>query len=173
MKNIVLIGFMGTGKSSVGRILAKRAKREFVDIDRYLEEKEKRKIRDIFEREGEVYFRKLEKEAILRWASAGNKVITTGGGAVVDPENLSVLKANGILITLVAKPETIYERVKNSKRRPLLNGSEDLFSEIQKLLEKRKPFYEKSDYYFDTDGKSASQVANLMQKVLVGKGVDL
>lgn len=171
MKNIVLIGFMGTGKSSVGRILAKRAKREFVDLDRYLETKEKRKIRDIFEKEGELYFRALEKEAVRVWASAQNKVITTGGGTVVDPENLSALKENGILITLVAKPETIFNRVKRSKNRPLLNDKEDLFSEIQKLFEKRKPFYQKSDYYFDTDGKTASQVANMIQKVLTPKGV--
>ena len=102
MKNIVLIGFMGTGKSSVGRILAKRAKREFVDLDRYLEAREKRKIRDIFEKEGEAYFRALEKEAVLVWAAGRNKVITTGGGTVVDPENFAALKENGILVTLVA-----------------------------------------------------------------------
>src|SRR5438105_4579308 len=104
---------MGTGKSSVGRILARRIKREFVDLDRYLEEKEQRRIREIFEKEGESYFRAAEKEAVMHWASKENKVITTGGGAVIDPDNFAALKQNGILITLLAKPETIYERVKN------------------------------------------------------------
>ena len=162
---------MGTGKSSVGRILAKRTKRDFVDLDRCIEETEKRKIRDIFEKDGEPYFRALEKKAVLRWAHEEKKVITTGGGTVVDPENLAALKQNGLLITLLAKPETIYERIKNSKRRPLLNDKQDLFSEIQKLMEKRKPFYEQSDYYFDTDGKNASQVALMIQKVLAQKGL--
>ena len=169
MKNIVLIGFMGTGKSSVGRILARRMKREFVDLDRYLEEKEKRKIREIFEKEGEPYFRAIEKEAVARWAAAENKVITTGGGAIVDPDNFSALKQNGLLITLLAKPETIYERVKNSKRRPLLNDSQDLLAEIKSLLEKRKPYYSRSDFYFDTDGKNASQVARLIHNVIAKK----
>ena len=169
MKNIVLIGFMGTGKSSVGRILARRMKREFVDLDRYLEEKEKRKIREIFEKDGEAYFRGIEKEAVAHWSQTENKVITTGGGAVMDSDNFSAFKQNGVLITLLAKPETIYERVKNSKRRPLLNGSQDLLGEIKALLEKRKPFYSRSDFYFDTDGKNASQVARLIQNVVEKK----
>ena len=171
MKNIVLIGFMGTGKSSVGRILAKRTKRELIDLDRYLEEKEKRKIREIFEKEGESYFRKIEKAAVQHWAAERNKVIAAGGGLVVDPENVSVLKENGILITLVARPETIHDRVKRSKNRPLLSDKQDLLSEIKKLLEIRKPFYGQSDYYFDTDGKNASQVAGMILRVLAQKGI--
>ena len=169
MKNIVLIGFMGTGKSSVGRILARRLRREFVDLDRYLEEREKRKIREIFEKEGEPYFRAIEKEAVNVWSCKQNLVITTGGGTVIDPENRSALKENGILVTLVASPETIYQRLKNSKKRPLLNDKEDLRHEIGVLLEKRKPFYKKSDFYFDTDGKNASQVASLILRVLKKK----
>ena len=169
MKNIILLGFMGTGKSSVGRLLARRTKRQYVDLDSYLEDKEKRKIREIFEKEGEPYFRTIEKEAVRFWAGADNHVITTGGGTVLDPENLTLLKSNGILVTLAAKPETIYERVKNSKRRPLLSAKENLFTEIQALMEKRKPLYQQADYYFDTDGKSASQVADLIQKMLVSR----
>jgi len=169
MKNIVLVGFMGTGKSSVGRVLARHTRRQFVDLDRYIEEKEKRKIRDIFEKDGEERFRALEKDAVRRWSAAENHVITTGGGTVVDPENLAALKS-GILITLLAKPETIYERVKHSKNRPLLKDKKDLLAEIRRLLEARRPFYEKSDFYFDTDGKSASQVARMIEHVLAQKG---
>ena len=170
MKNIVLIGFMGTGKSSVGRILARRMKREFVDLDRYLEQREKRKIREIFEKEGEPYFRAIEKEAVNYWSRKENLVITTGGGAMLDPENRSALKQNGYLVALLATPETLYQRLKNSKNRPLLSHHEDLRGEIAKLLEKRKPCYEKSDFYFQTDGKNASEVARLVLNVL-GKKV--
>ncbi len=162
---------MGTGKSSVGRLLARRTRREFVDLDRYLETQQKRKIRDIFETDGEAYFRSLEKEAVRHWASCEDKVITTGGGTVVDPENLAALKKNGILITLLARPETVFHRVKNSKTRPLLKNAPDLLGEIQKLLQERKPFYEQSDYYFETDGKSASGVARLIQNALIQNGV--
>ncbi len=165
VKNIVLVGFMGTGKSSVGRILARRLRREFVDIDRWLEDREKRKIREIFEKDGEAYFRAKEKEAVSLWAAKENMVITTGGGAVTDPENHEALKKNGLLVTLLASPETIRDRVKNSKDRPLLKDKEDLLAEIKLLLEKRKPFYEKSDYYFDTDGKNAAQVARMILRV--------
>lgn len=165
-KNIVLIGFMGTGKSSVGRLLAKRLRMAWVDLDHAIEDREGRKIKDIFEKEGEPYFRKIEKEAVEHFSSKRDQVITTGGGAVLDPDNLQALKKNGILITLVASPETIYERVKNSKKRPLLNKKEDLLEEITALLEKRRPFYQKSDYYFNTDGKNASQVTRLILKVL-------
>ncbi len=160
---------MGTGKSSVGRILARRMRRQFVDIDRYIEDREKRKIREIFEKDGEPYFRAVEREAVLHWAAKENMVITTGGGAVMDPENVAALKRTGLLVTLLASPETIYQRVKNSKNRPLLKDKEDLLSEISSLLEKRKPFYEKSDYYFDTDGKNAAQVARMILRVLQKK----
>ena len=169
MKNIVLVGFMGTGKSSVGRILARRLGREFIDIDRYLEEKEKRKIREIFEKEGEPYFRSIEKEAVRHWAQKRGVVITTGGGAVMDPDNWSALKEGGLLVTLLASPVVIYDRVKNSKNRPLLKDRQDLKAEIAEMLAQRKPYYEKSDYYFDTDGKTASQVARMILRVLEKK----
>ncbi len=161
---------MGTGKSSVGRLLARRARREFVDIDRFLEDQEKRKIRDIFEKDGESHFRALEKKAVKHWSEGQGRVITTGGGAVMDADNLAALKKNGIIITLLAKPETIYERVKNSKSRPLLKEKKDLFAEICRLLELRKPFYAQADYFFDTDGKNASQVVKLIEHVLAQKG---
>lgn len=169
MKNIVLVGFMGTGKSSVGRVLARRLKREFVDIDRYIETQQNCSIREIFETRGEPAFRALEKEAVAFWAPQENKVITTGGGTVIDSDNYDKLKANGVLITLIAKPETIFERVKNSKHRPLLNDKSDLLSEIKTILEKRMPYYNRSDFYFDTDGKNSVQVARMIQNVVLPK----
>ncbi|MBI3252949.1 MAG: shikimate kinase [Candidatus Omnitrophica bacterium] len=164
-KNIVLIGFMGTGKTSVGKILARELDRPLVDVDQAIEEKEKRKIAEIFEKSGEAYFRAVEKEAVREAAVRESVVITTGGGAVLDPENLDALRRNGTLIALSAKPETIYERVKNSRHRPLLKG-EDLLAQIQKLLEIRKPHYEKADLTLDTDGQTSAEVAARILKRL-------
>jgi shikimate kinase len=161
VKNISLVGFMGTGKTSVGKILGKRLNRPVMDVDRYIEEKEKRKIAKIFRDSGEAYFRSVEKEAIREISRQQGLVITTGGGAVIDPENFQALKASGWVIGLSATPETIYQRVKDSRHRPLLGG-EDKFSEIKRLLEARKPFYEKADFYFETDGQNSAQVAGLI-----------
>ena len=164
-RNIVLIGFMGTGKSSAGKILAKRLGRSCVDIDQRIEESQKRKISDIFEKEGEPYFRSVEKEMVRQVCEAGNLVITTGGGVVMDAENIEMLKKNGFLVGLLATPETISQRVKDSGRRPLLKGP-DLMADIRRLLTVRQPFYAKADVTFHTDGKTASQVASDIAEAL-------
>jgi shikimate kinase len=158
-KNIVLIGFMGTGKSSVGKQLAKKMNRLWVDVDNKIEEETKLKISEIFEKKGEPYFRDLERAAIEQVARGKNLVITTGGGAVLDDTNRANLKKNGIVIALWAMPETIYKRVKESRHRPLLKG-EDMKASIEKLLETRRSRYEEADKKFDTDGKTAQQVAD-------------
>lgn len=167
-KNITLIGFMGTGKTSVGKILAKRLNRPVVDVDLYIETSEKKKISEIFEQEGEARFRILEKEAIRQICERQGIVITTGGGAVLDPENFQALKNSGCVIGLSASPGTIFKRIKNSRHRPLLDGK-DKVKEIERLLAARKPFYERADFYFDTDGRSASQMAELILKTLAEK----
>jgi len=165
VKNIVLVGFMGTGKSSVGKILSKKLQRPLIDVDEHIEEMEKRKICDIFEKEGEAHFRSLEKDAI-RWAAEKEAaVIITGGGAVLDPENVEALKTKGILVALLATHETIFKRVRNSKHRPLLGGK-DMFSEIKRLMEVRAPYYDKADYKFQTDGLSSAQVAEKIMGAL-------
>ena len=164
-KNIVLIGFMGTGKSTVGKILARRLGRPLVDIDRRIEEAQKKKISDIFENEGEGAFRQLEKDMIRGVAAVSGQVVTTGGGAVIDPENIRELRKNGLLIALAATPETIYQRVKDSRHRPLLKSS-DKMAELRRLLELRQPMYAKADVTFHTDGKTASQVTGAILGVL-------
>ena len=164
-KNIVLIGFMGTGKSSVGKILAKRLHRVWIDIDLRIEETQKRKIADIFEKEGEAHFRQLEKDAIKEAAQGTQRVITTGGGVVLDPENMERLKKNGIVVGLKAAPETIFTRVKDSRHRPLLKGG-DLMAEIRRLLAQRQPLYDRADAIFHTDDKSALQVADAIVNAL-------
>ena len=168
-KNIVLIGFMGTGKSTVGKILAKKLGREWVDVDQRIEEKEKRRIADIFEKDGESAFRRLESRMVQEVASGSGFVITTGGGAVTDEGNVSALKANGILVLLEAAPQTIYQRVKDSRHRPLLKTGDKL-GEIRRLLESRRPFYEKADLKCSTDGKTAQQVADEILRALADDG---
>src|SRR3989338_5361307 len=149
-KNIVLLGFMGTGKTSVGKILASKLGRRVIDIDHVIEVSEKKKIREIFEKEGETRFRGLEKEAVRVVARETGVVITTGGGVVLDPENIPALRQNGVLVELTATVETVFRRVKDSKHRPLLGGG-NLMAEIRKLYEPRKPLYGQSDYHFSTD----------------------
>jgi len=166
-KNLILIGFMGTGKSSVGKALAKKTGRTLIDVDQRIEEKEKRRIADIFEKDGEAAFRRLENEAIREAAMNSGAIITTGGGAVIDPENLLVLKASGVLVALEASPETIFQRVKDSRHRPLLHSS-DVPGEIRRLLEVRRPYYQKADLVFTTDGKSPAQVAEEIAAKLEG-----
>jgi shikimate kinase len=155
-KNIVLIGFMGTGKTSVGKMIAQRLKRPLIDVDKHIETVEKRKIADIFAQEGEAYFRSIETKAIAEFSTLRGVVITTGGGSVLNPKNLEALRRGGWLVALRASPETIYERVKDSPHRPLLLIP-DRLSEIRRLLEVRSPVYQKADFSFCTDDKTPSE----------------
>lgn len=167
-RSISLIGFMGTGKSSVGKALGRQTGRRVVDIDQWIESQKGHKIREIFEREGEARFRELEKQAIAEVVKFSGTVITTGGGAVLNPVNLEALKKCGWVITLSASPDTIYERVKESRHRPLLkDGSkEEVTAKIRRLLEIRNPLYAQADYEFKTDGLAPDQVAHLILETL-------
>lgn len=164
-KNISLVGFMGTGKTSVGKVLSKKLARPVMDIDSLIEKDEKRKIADIFACEGEPHFRFLEKEKIKKICEGRGLIITAGGGAVIDEDNRKALSANGWVITLTAHPSTIYERVRRTTHRPLLKVADPL-GEIMKLLEKRRSFYERSDYIIETDGKTPAQIADMIIEIL-------
>lgn len=157
MKNIVLVGFMGTGKSVVGKHLAKQLSMKFISTDNIIEEKQKQPINDIFSKSGEPYFREIEKGIIKEVSGLENVVIAAGGGAVLDEENMINLRKKGIIICLNATPEAIYERTKKYKTRPLLNVK-DPIAKIKELLIYRAPFYAKADYQIDTSKKSISEV---------------
>ena len=159
---------MGTGKTSVGKVLGKKLCREIVDIDCLIESSQNRKIREIFETDGEACFRELEKEAISRTTQRHGIVITAGGGAVLDAQNVEAFKKTGWVVTLWARPETIELRTARSKNRPLLK-SDSRLEEIRKLLAERKPFYEKGDFHFPTDGLTATQVAKNILDALKDK----
>lgn len=165
MKNIVLVGFMGTGKSVVGKQLARQLKMKFVSTDDIIEEREKKSIAEIFEKSGEPYFRKIEKEAVREVSNLDNFVIAAGGGVVLDDENMANLRKKGVIICLNAAPEKIYERTKLYKHRPLLNV-ENPIEKIRQLLNLRAPFYAKADYQIDAANKSVKEVAAEIRRIL-------
>ncbi|MGL5049041.1 MAG: shikimate kinase [Fusobacteriaceae bacterium] len=145
--NIALIGFMGSGKTTIGRQLAKALEMKFIDIDKMISMKEKKTIPEIFQEKGELYFRTLEREIIEEESRENNIVIATGGGAIVDNENIKNLKKSSYVVYLDTSLECIYERVKNGKNRPLLNDVENLFSTIEELYSKRAWLYEISSNF--------------------------
>ena len=165
MKNIVLVGFMGTGKSVVGKRLAKQLNMEFVSTDDIVEKKENRTIAKIFEESGEPYFRKIEKEAVKEISGLDNAVIAAGGGVVLDEENMSSLRKNGVIICLNAAPQVIYERTKKHKHRPLLNVDNPV-QKIKELLDSRSAFYARADYQIDTSDKSIMKVTEDVVKAI-------
>lgn len=156
-KNIVLIGFMGSGKSMVAKRLAKVLKRDVVSLDDLIEAKESRPIKRIFVESGEAYFRDREKEAVQEVAGKESLVIDCGGGVVLNPRNMAKLKANGILIFLSAAAETVYARVKDTKKRPLLNIKNSK-ARINELLKERQPLYAQADHTVITDNKTVDEV---------------
>jgi len=156
--NIVLVGFMGTGKNTVGRLLAKQLAMEFVDMDALIEQKEKRTISEVFAESGEPYFRKVEKQTAKEVASGDNSVIAAGGGVVLDGDNIKALKENGIMFCLTASPQTILDRTKRYQHRPLLNV-DDPAARIGELLGKRAVCYTKADHQIDTDKLTPEEVA--------------
>jgi shikimate kinase len=149
IKNFVLIGFMATGKTVIGRNLAGLLKREFVDTDAAIEKLTGKTVSQIFAAEGEARFRLEEELLVQKLSSRDNLVIATGGGLVLNPENLRLLKKNGVLIALTASPEVIHERVKRNKNRPLLSKG-DLLSRIKELMYQRKHAYAAAEITIDT-----------------------
>jgi len=158
-KNIVLIGLMGSGKTTVGKLLAKKLNKTFIDTDECIENEEKISINEIFSRFGESCFRNLETDIIKKVCLADNQIVSTGGGIVEKPKNLEILKKNGIIFYLYASVEELYQRIKNEKNRPLLNNDAPKWA-LEKLLNKREIFYELCDVKIDTTGKNADQIAD-------------
>lgn len=164
MKNVVLMGFMGTGKSSCGRTAAQQLGYRFADLDREIENKYAMTIPEIFAKYGEAYFRQREREMVRFWAAQNNVVISTGGGTVKDAENVAALKATGRLICLTADVDILLERTGRPGRRPVLDARAaelggDRKRAIESLLAERQHIYEQADYTIDTGELSPMQVA--------------
>jgi len=165
MKNIVLTGFMGTGKTAVGKELARLLDVKLIDVDTEIEKSEKMAINEIFKQFGEPKFRDIETEMIKKISKKKNVIISTGGGVVLKQENMDTLRKTGIIVCLMATPETILKRTGNSNDRPLLKV-ENPFKKINELLNFRKPFYEKADIMIDTEHKTPLQITEeIMEKV--------
>ena len=164
-RNIVLIGFMGTGKSVVGRTLARQLNRPFVDIDRQIEHAAGRPIRKIFAEDGEPAFRQMERAMIQRVIETDDQVIAAGGGAVMDESNWLALKRRGWLVWLKADPDVILQRIGDVRNRPLLNV-EDPRGRVGDLLTLREAAYAKADVVVDTTNRSVDQVVGEIFRLL-------
>ena len=165
--NIVLTGFMGTGKTAVGKKLAKRLDWKFVDVDELIERSAKLSIARIFTEHGEPVFRRLERRHILRVMQGRHQVIATGGGAVLDPRNRSRLRASGPVVCLTAKPAAIMRRVNaKSRTRPLLAGSTNPLARVRALLAQRAGAYAHADLTVDTSDLTVDAVVERLWQQL-------
>ncbi len=162
--NIVLVGFMGTGKTSVGRRISKKLEMSLIDTDNVIEQDSGMVISDIFARYDEFYFRDLESAAVCKVSGLDNHVIATGGGIVLRKSNLKMLKQNGIVFCLTAPPETIWKQVRHSTHRPLLQTSHPL-DEIRQMLAIRAPYYARADYDIQTTNSSIDEIADRIVKI--------
>lgn len=158
-RNIVVTGFMGTGKTTVGKTVAELLGRPFVDTDDKIVEQAGKSIADIFAQDGEGVFRYIERRVCRFYAGQRGLVIATGGGMLVDEGNLKVMTASGFVVCLMASPQTIKERLAGQSGRPLFSG------DWEALLEKRMPAYARIPHHLDTSTKTADEIAQEVIKL--------
>ena len=170
--NIYLTGFSGTGKSTVGNVLAIMTGKDFVDVDLVIEEIEGKSIPDIFALKGEEYFRSVETKCLREVAARSEIIVSTGGGVPVLDQNIEIMEDSGAIVWLKATPETILARLSEQSEetgvqnnRPMLVSQQPL-ERIAKLLKSRQIAYRKSDLSVDTDGKNPETVAKEIYRSL-------
>ena len=165
-QNITLTGFMGTGKSTIGELLARRLGRQFVDMDALIEQREGRPIPQIFTDSGEPHFRQLEADLCRELAGQQNLVIATGGGALIPAENLRVMAAGGPVVCLDCEPQELWRRIGQSEDRPMLADNDaDRFSRLQALLAQRSPAYARIEYHLDVTHLSPLEAVEQLVKI--------
>jgi shikimate kinase len=160
--NIVLIGFMGSGKSTAGKMIAHDLGMSFCDLDQIIETQAGRSIPEIFERDGEVNFREIERSALLKVLQDDQQVISAGGGTPCQADNMKIMNASAITVYLYLPPEKIFHRLRNhTQNRPLLKGKndEELLKYIKKTLEQREFFYNQASVIMDADCPSPFDLA--------------
>ena len=172
MRNVILIGFMGTGKTSTGKMLAQKLGCAFIDMDVKIEEEAGMSIPEIFAKFGEAYFRKLEHELAVRLGSRRNAVISTGGGTVKNPANMEALKQGGTVVCLQADVDTVLQRTSCRGTRPVLDKEDtgDRRQAVEKLLAERESLYAQADFAVDTSELSPLQVVEIIVKTLKTRG---
>jgi shikimate kinase len=158
IRNIALIGFMGTGKSSVGRLIAEQLHYSFIDTDELIEARAGKSISAIFAEDGEPAFRQREKEIVAELAARNRCVVSTGGGLGANEQNLTSLKEHSLVVCLWASPEKIWERVRSQTHRPLLREADPL-AKVRQLVAAREPFYKQADVLLNTEVRSVKEVA--------------
>lgn len=158
-KNIVFIGFMGSGKTTIGRRVAAKFGIDFYDTDEYIKKCEKMSVYDIITKKGHTYFEGAERFAVTNLADHQNCLISTGGGTIIDPYNREILKKNGILVWLRASAKTVYDNTNRShnKRAEICNAS---IEEIDKMLKEREEFYKDCDIVVDVDDKDIDKIVS-------------
>ncbi len=163
MKSLILIGFMGTGKSTLGKVLADKLQLRQVDLDDVVVQEQQMAISDVFAQYGEDYFRKLEHEVLCRYAAQPNLIISPGGGAVLRAENRAVMREHGTVISLLARPEVILERVnRDATVRPVLEHrkpGQSKLERIEEVLAQRMACYQEADLILDTSDASVDELA--------------
>ena len=166
-KNIVLIGMMGSGKSSIGKILSKKLNISFIDIDRKIEEVESLSISDIFKRNGESYFRKIEEKISLQYLKSQNNIISLGGGGFINSSIRKLCQKKCLSFWLNWKNETIIKRIYKSKKRPIvINLTKD---KINNLIKERSKIYELSNYKINCDKLDKVQIINKILDIYENK----
>ncbi|QSX08642.1 shikimate kinase [Alkalibacter rhizosphaerae] len=161
--NISLIGFMGTGKTTIGRNLAKALNYEFVDVDRFIEEQEGMTISQIFSCWGETYFRQLETKALKEILQKEKQVISTGGGIVIKEENRQLLMEHSFVVALKATPRNLYFRLKESTTRPLIQGPHPERT-IRHMMHRRYPYYNQNHFSVETDRHNVADSVSLIME---------
>jgi shikimate kinase len=164
IKNVILVGFMGTGKTTVGRVLAEKLDWPLVDMDMVIEQRAGMTIPDIFASEGEDYFRGTESSVLADLLKGSRQVISTGGGSVLAEANRKLMLAGGPVVALSASAETIMERVGHDPHRPLLQGGPE--DRIRLLLQQRKHAYDFAHLRIETDGLDADRIAEIVLREL-------
>ena len=168
MKNIFLIGFMGSGKSTVASYLSHNYNLNIVEMDQIIVENEGLSIPEIFAQKGEAYFRDAETNLLIAIGKEQNKVVSCGGGVVLRQQNIAEMKKSGCVVLLTASPETILERVKNDDNRPLLNGKKDV-AFIRDMINNRRPKYEAAaDFSISTDEKEIKEICKEIIEKIAG-----
>jgi len=157
--NIILTGFMGSGKTTIGSFLADKMGWNFIDIDSLIEIEIKSSIRDYFKAHGEASFRNIETQLLEKVLAGRNQVISTGGGIVLADKNRILMEKQGLVIWLKASPEMIYQRIKDNLSRPVL-GDDPTLEKIREILEFRTPFYAKADISIETDDLSIDALSS-------------